>query len=788
MLDWGREICGNLIAAQSREWLCTNGMGGFAAGTVSGLLTRRYHGLLVAALKPPLGRTLLVAKLDDMVEYDGLRRRLFANRWADGTVDPHGYREIERFRLEGTTPVWSYACADLLLEKRIWMEQGANTTYVQYRLLRGRGPVRVELKALVNYRDYHRTTRGDGWRMAVEPVPHGLRVVAYPGAQPFFLLAESADIQGTHDWYRGFDLAAERERGLDSREDHLHAGTFRATLAPGATLTLVLSAESSPSLDGEAAWQRRQRHEADLLARWRNAQPAARGAPAWVAQLVLAADQFIVRRPLPDDPDGMSVIAGYHWFGDWGRDTMISLPGLTLATGRGEVGRRILATFARFVDQGMLPNRFPDAGELPEYNTVDATLWYFEAVRAYHAASEDDSLLTDLFPVLEEMIRWHRKGTRYGIAEDPADGLLRSGEPGLQLTWMDAKIGDWVVTPRTGKAVEINALWYNALRAMAAFARRLGRPAGPWDALADRVQEGFGRFWNEAAGYCYDVIDGPDGDDPALRPNQIFPVALPESPLSPAQQRQVVDACARSLLTSFGLRSLAADHPQYRGRYAGGPHERDAAYHQGPVWAWLLGPFALAHLRVYGDRHAARSFLEPLAQHLADYGVGSLAEIFDGDPPFTPRGCIAQAWSVSETLRAWMEIEGGGKTSRTVARRGGPNRSAPDERPKAQVSMNMRSCWRRLRPGHPMRRRQWAGSTVRLPIGFRGMPWASTGFSSVSCGSTWPSRRPPGSLATAADSDGSTAGWRRRLPTLPSAGTRPFSSPCFFPISPSSAT
>jgi predicted glycogen debranching enzyme len=322
------------------------------------------------------------------------------------------------------------------------------------------------------------------------------------------------------------------------------------------------------------------------------------------------------------------------------------------------VAGRILKTFARFVDRGMLPNRFPDAGEAPEYNTVDATLWYVEAMRGYLAATNDEALLEDLFPVLEEIVRWHRQGTRYGIIVDPADGLLRSGEAGVQLTWMDAKIGDWVVTPRTGKAVEINALWYNALCAMREFARRLGRPADAWDALASQVRAGFARFWNEPAGHCFDVIDGPGGNDPALRPNQILAVSLPESPLSPGEQRRVVDACARHLLTSYGLRSLVPGHPQYRGRYGGGPFDRDAAYHQGPAWGWFLGPFALAHFRVHGDAQAAQAFLEPMAHHLADYGVGSIAEIFDGDPPFAPRGCIAQAWSISETLRAWMEIAG----------------------------------------------------------------------------------------------------------------------------------
>ncbi len=659
ILDWGREICGHLETAESREWLCTNGLGGFASGTVAGVLTRRYHGLLIGALKPPLARTLLVAKVDESVECGTLTRPLFTNRWADGTIDPHGYREIERFRLEGTTPVWTYAVADALLEKRVWMEHGANTTYVRYCLLRGGAPATLEIKVLINYRDYHASTRGAGWRMAVEPVPGGLRIAAFEGAQPFVLLTSGAEVCPTHTWYYGFHLAREQERGLESQEDHLHAGTFRAMLRPGAALTLVLSTEVAPCLDGEEAWQRRRQLEAHLLARWRRAQPAARRAPTWIRQLVLAADQFVVRRPLHDDPDGMSIIAGYHWFGDWGRDTMISLPGLVLSTGRREVARKILSTFARFVDRGMLPNRFPDSGGAPEYNTVDATLWYFAALRAYDSATGDDGLLTQLFPVLEEIIRWQRAGTRYGIAEDPADGLLRSGEPGIQLTWMDAKVGDSAVTPRTGKAVEVNALWYNSLRAMATFARRLGRPADPWIRLADRVSGSFERFWNEAAGYCYDVIDGPGGNDATLRPNQIFAVSLPESPLSAERRRQVVDACARHLLTSFGLRSLAPGHPEYQGRYAGGTQERDRAYHQGTVWGWLLGPFALAHLRVYRNPEAAQAYLLPMAHHLADYGLGSIGEIFDGDPPFTPRGCIAQAWSASETLRAWLEIAAG---------------------------------------------------------------------------------------------------------------------------------
>ena len=486
-------------------------------------------------------------------------------------------------------------------------------------------------------------------------------MVAYDGARPFALLMPGADIDVAPVWYSGFDLPRERERGLDASEDHLHAATFSISIAPGAAATIVLSAETDPALDGDLAWQRRVRHEEDVLAAWHAARPAAARAPAWIRQLVLAADQFIVRRATAEDPDGTTVIAGYHWFGDWGRDTMISLPGLTLTTGRPEIMRRVLSTFARHVDRGMLPNRFPDAGDRPErradppeYNTV----WYFEAVRAYHQATGDDGLLKEIYPVLESIVAWHRDGTRYGIHVDPADGLLAAGEPGVQLTWMDAKIGDRVITPRTGKPVEINALWYAALVAMTAFARRLGQPAAPWMELAERVRRSFDRFWNERAGYCHDVIDTPSGgDDDTLRPNQIFAVALTSSPLSPERRRAVVDACARHLLTSYGLRSLAPGHPDYHGHYGGDAATRDAGYHQGPAWGWLLGPFALAHFKVYGDARLAQSFLSPLEHHLADGGIGSIAEIFDGDAPHRPGGCIAQAWSVAETLRAWHELE-----------------------------------------------------------------------------------------------------------------------------------
>lgn len=656
-LSLGREVTGDLRAAESREWLCSNGAGSFASGTVAGTLARRYHGLLMAALEPPLGRHLMVAKVEEIVAYLGETFELGTNRWASGAIAPEGNRFLEAFRLEAMTPVWTFACADALIEKRVWMEEGQATTYVRYQVLRGSGGVELTLKCLVNCRDFHATTRGLSRPMSVDVVPDGLAVTAFAGAPTLRLLSAGARAEPAQEWYRGYYLAREDERGLDHLDDHFHAGTFRARLGTGRSLTVVGSIEPDPSPDGEAGWGRRQGIVRGLRQGWDQARAATPPPPEWIGQLVLAADQFIVRRPLPEVPAGLSIIAGYPWFEEWGRDAMIAVTGLAVATGRPDVARRVLTTYSRFVDRGMLPNRIPDATRSPEYNTADAALWYIEALRAYHAATDDDALLSLLFPVVEDIVGWHRRGTRFGIGEDAADGLLRAGEAGAQVTWMDAKVGAVVVTPRIGKPVEINALWHNALRAGAAFARRLGRPHAEWDERAARAASSFERFWNPATSCCYDVIDGPAGPDPAVRPNQIFAVSLAVSPLPQDRQRAIVDICAKRLLSSFGLRSLDPADPAYRGRYAGAPAERDEAYHQGTVWGWLLGPFALAHLKVYDDPAVAASFLEPMGHALAAYGLGTLGEVFEGDPPFRPGGCPAQAWSVAETLRAWVEID-----------------------------------------------------------------------------------------------------------------------------------
>jgi predicted glycogen debranching enzyme len=656
-IDFGREICGDLAAAEAREWLVTNGTGGFACGTIAGTLTRRYHGLLVAALPPRWQRTLLVSKIDEAVEYDGESYALGANRWAGGGIDPAGHVHVERFRLEGTTPVWTFACADALIEKRIWMEHGANTTYVRYTLVRARPSIRLSAKVLVNYRGYHCLTHAAEGYMDVQPASGGLRVQAYAEATPFYVRSASARADPAHTWYRNYELAAELSRGLDDQEDHLHAGTFHLELKAGDSMTLVASTDPAASLNGEAALQAQFSRDRALVESCAHTHPHMGDWPAWIKQLILSADQFVIARAFGDGSEGASVVAGYPWFGDWGRDTLVALPGLLLATGREEVAARVLRSYAQFVDRGMLPNRFPDASEDPEYNSVDAALWFFEAARQYYAATRDLSLVREIFPAMAQIIGEYSRGTRYNIHVDPSDGLIYAGEPGVQLTWMDAKIGDWVVTPRMGKPVEVNALWINALATQAKFAKLLGSSSASYANLAVHARQGFQRFWNAAANCCFDVIDGPEGNDASVRPNQILAVALEESPLAVEQQRAVVDICARELLTSFGLRSLSPRPPQYIGAYGGDARRRDAAYHQGTAWGWLIGPFIHAFLRVSHDSEQAMTFVAPYENHLKIHGLGTASEIFDGNPPFAPHGCFAQAWTVAEVLRAWVTIK-----------------------------------------------------------------------------------------------------------------------------------
>jgi predicted glycogen debranching enzyme len=641
-ITFGREDAGTLAFSEKREWLVTNGIGGYSSGTVSGVLTRRYHGLLIAPLEE---RTLLAAKMDEIAQYGGKHFPLAANRWQDMSISPHGYTHIDTFYLHGAIPTWNFAFSDAVLEKKIWMEQGDNTTYVKYTLLRASLPLQLTIKPLVNYRGYHNLTQAGNWQMDISKCSGGLKIQAFDHAVPFYIMSNEGTATVAPSWYRNYYLSEEKARGLGCLEDHLCAGALQTLLKEGDSLTLVSSLDPTASLDGETALARRIKYEETLVHPFQSS-------PKWVKQLILASDQFLIDRPLKNHAHGKTIIAGYHWFTDWGRDTMISLPGLTVATGRLTAAREILQTFSLYVDQGMLPNRFPDGQQAPEYNTVDAALWYFEALNAYIKASGDIELLTELFPVLETILQCYSNGTRHGIHQDPQDGLLFAGEPGVQLTWMDAKVGDWVITPRIGKPVEVNALWYNALRLMAQFANKLQKPTSCYDSSADLVRQNFTRFWNAENGYCFDVIDGPEGDDDSLRPNQIFAVSLPFSPLSKENQKGVVDTLAKELFTSHGLRSLAQSHPSYRGHYGGDQLQRDSAYHQGTVWMWLLGPYSLAHLKVYENPVAALDLLSQAPHHLRAAGLGSCSEIFDGDAPMNPKGCIAQAWSVAQLLQA----------------------------------------------------------------------------------------------------------------------------------------
>jgi len=662
VISFGADICNDLLAAEQREWLVTNGIGGFASGTVIGSATRRYHGLLIAALIPPGERKFLVGGFDAVATVSGKTYELATHRWASGAVVPQGYLAIQSFRLDGAIPVWTFLAGSARIEKRVWMQYGENTTFVQYSVVDCPAPssVDLEVKALVNYRDFHSATHAGDWRMRIEAFENGACVTAFDGAVPFYLRSALATCELQHVWYRDFFFPRENERGLDDREDQLFAASFHAQLGKGESVTIVCSTEKDATLDGPAALKNELKRQSKVLSTATKLLRSDSGetTSSWLSQLVLAADQFLVKRPLPSRPAGKTIIAGYHWFGDWGRDTMIALPGLALTTGQTDVAQQILLAFSRFVDGGMLPNNFPDSGALPEYNTIDATLWYFEAIRQYFAETRDIATLQKLFPILAKIISAHVKGTRYNIHVDAVDGLLYGGAPGVQLTWMDAKIGDWVVTPRTGKPVEISALWINALESMAQFSRVLNMPGQDYQRLSLKAKSNFSRFWNAERNCCFDVIDAPGiGNDPTLRPNQIFAVSLSASLLPFEQQRAVVDACASQLLTPFGLRSLAPGERGYKGSYSGSPGDRDAIYHQGLVWSWLQGPFALAHYRAYKDRVAALRFLEPLAKAIDTYGLGTLAEIFEGDAPHRPRGCIAQAWTVGEVLRAWKELQ-----------------------------------------------------------------------------------------------------------------------------------
>ncbi len=648
-LDFGKGDWSVFEQGISREWLVTNGLGGYAAATLIGANTRKYHGLLVAALTPPVRRTVLLAKLDERVEVGGLFYNLAVNHTGDGVVES-GSIHLQRVALD-PLPLFTYSFADMFLEKRVFMVYGQNTTVIMYRVINGSQPAVLHLRPLVNSRDFHWTTEAGRVSFNQQPLERGTCISTVPEVPDLQLYINEGEYVPGDGWYRGMFYTEEQERGQHPYEDHYLPGEFAVRLAPGEekTVTVVASVEeAAPLPDGPALLA------AEMLRLQHLAEQTGLD-DGLVRQLALSADAFIVERR---STGTKTVIAGYPWFNDWGRDTMIALPGLTLVTGRYSDAAEILLTFARYAKNGLLPNVFPDAGEEPAYNTVDASLWFFHAVYKYLEYTADfDFVQEHIYPVLRDIVDRHIEGTEFNIHMDE-DGLITAGALGLQLTWMDAKVGDWVVTPRHGKAVEINALWYNALRVLelldSVFGQQVSRPG-----LAGRVGESFNRaFYYQQGGYLYDVV-APQGADTRFRPNQVIAVSLPFCPVPGEIARQVVARAWQNLYATYGLRSLEPAHPEYRGRYGGDQLQRDGAYHQGTAWSWLMGPFVTAYRKAYGytsqTREQTGRFLLPFSEHLRQHGVGHVSEIFDGDEPVTPRGCFAQAWGTAEVLRAYVE-------------------------------------------------------------------------------------------------------------------------------------
>lgn len=661
-ISFDTSITRNLDEALRREWLETNGLGGWASSTLAGIHTRRYHGILVAATNPPVGRMVMLSKLDETIVIDGKRFALGANCYP-GVVHPQGFQFLVSCGKE-IFPQFEYAAGGIRLRKTIIAPNGENTTLILYDVLDAPGEFVFELQPFMAPRDYHNLAHAnDSIRREGKFADGVFHVRAYDGVPGLYISVPGSTFEPRPDWYRNFEYAVEQQRGLDCREDLFTHGIFKRTLRTGDRLGVIVSTESPAGRDpfDVARMERDRRRQLLELLPFRD---------ELTETLALAADQFIVKR----GEDLNTLIAGYHWFSDWGRDTMIALPGICLATGRFGEAKKILRAFAQSISRGMLPNRFPDAGEEPEYNTVDATLWFFVAIHSYLEYTNDDAFVRDgMLPALKDIIAWHDRGTRYNIHVD-TDGLLYAGEAGVQLTWMDAKVGDWVVTPRQGKAVEINALWYNALAIAAYLLDRFGLPEA--DILAMRaahVKETFQQtFWNENSGGLYDCIDG-EHRDASVRPNQIFALSLPFSLIEGDRAEQILNIIEEKLYTPVGLRSLAPDHPAYRPHYGGNPLMRDSAYHQGTVWSWLLGPYATALVRIRGHRgrKQAESILERIVPHLGDAGIGTISEIFDADPPHLPRGCMAQAWSVGEILRAYVEM-GAESGIMTTAKQGEP--------------------------------------------------------------------------------------------------------------------
>lgn len=654
---------GSLHPYLSYEWLLTNGMGAFASSTVLGCNTRRYHGLLCAAMKPPVGRIMALNRIGEILCLDGKTDRLleFSINQFGGTFHPRGDQYLQRIQV-GSVIRWDYVVEGVNVTKEVQLVWQRNIVGVRYTLKSpAPRPVQLQLLPFVSLRDFHGLRRSTGTKFAV--IATNQQVSVADGDLSLHVNGDNGQYVERPDWWYRHTYARESERGQDDSEDMFTPGAFHLKTADG-NASITLWAGTEPP--GRRDWDEElKRHPQPPLppgshnSSWRVLLPPAAGAnpPAddaaglTVRRLAHAAADFVVRRTQPDGAPGATILAGYPWFADWGRDTMISLPGLLLATGRFPEAAQVLCLFAQYVSQGMVPNRFDDYTNAPHYNTVDASLWFIHACHEYLRASGDQiTFQKTLQPACQAVIDGYERGTRFHIAMDRSDCLISAGDPGTQLTWMDAKQGDTVFTPRHGKAVEINALWYNALKLM-----------GRQD-LAAAVAAGFVKaFWISPSRGLYDVIHGNHKDD-SLRPNQIFAVSLPHSPLNPQQQQAVMELVRHELLTPYGLRTLSRGNTKYQARYGGDIMSRDRAYHNGTVWPWLIGPFLEAYLRVNGRNpdsvRQCRVWLQPLLDHLTGPGcIGQISEIFDGDEPHHPAGCIAQAWSVAEVLRMALQLD-----------------------------------------------------------------------------------------------------------------------------------
>jgi predicted glycogen debranching enzyme len=665
-------------ALVSREWLVTNGLGGYASGTIPGVVTRRYHGFLIAALPAPLGRVVMLSQITDRISRDGRRIESDVAENSGHPAPILSGKYLTEFRLESGLPVWRYDVDGVIVEKRVFLTHAQNTVHLLYDILEGPDAITLAIRPSVNFRPQEAPVSEPlAWPYEFRAIDECHEIALKDGPfPPLRLLVRGPEATFTLKDKRLENVLypVEESRGYHSSGTLWSPGYYEFTLAQGQRASVVASTEPFASMtalspdDALDAERERRRRLVSL------ALPEARAGTA--AELVLAADQFIITpagrvedaaRAMAAGEEVRTIVAGYHWFTDWGRDTMISLEGLTLVTGRHREAGYILRTFGHYVRDGLIPNMFPEGENRGLYHTADATLWFFHAISRYLAYSHDVLTLEDIYPLLKNIVSAHRRGTHFGIRVDPRDSLLAQGAEGYQLTWMDAKVDDWVVTPRRGKTVEINALWYNTLSLMEGWAEQMGddRGAREYAQLAAQVRRCFNeRFWYEAGGYLYDVLDteGEAGDmsgpaDPSFRPNQLFAISLPHAVLARERWKPVVDAVRERLLTPVGLRSLSPDDPDFKSRYFGDLRARDAAYHQGTVWGWLLGPFVDAWLRVYpDDAESARRAVNGFVAHLDDACIGSISEVFDADAPFTPRGCIAQAWSVGELLRAWVTV------------------------------------------------------------------------------------------------------------------------------------